>query len=219
MSEINEAQETPLKDVLVETMKATLEADAEVAKRYYETLQQYAFENDESDQVKMAHFEVPNADGIMQEISIPQLALMPIPILQVSEATFDLKLEMQIADSNEQVSMQNGDESLKIERTSSIILQNRQLKRQPLQQTKLRRSKFYVSFPKATVLHNMNSHGGASAPGIAMTEEQLEEQRRQQMNSMGNLKVTVKMQQSDLPAGVSTLLQTIANGLQIKTKK
>ena len=219
MSDINEAQETPLKDVLVETMKATLEADAEVAKRYYETLEQYAFENGESDQVKMAHFEVPNANGIMQEISIPQLALMPIPILQVSEATFDLQLEMQIADSNEQVSMQNEDEPLNPQKISSMISKDRQLKRQPLQQTKLQRSKFYVSFPKAAVPHTMNPNGGASAPGIAMTEEQLEEQRRQKMNSAGNLKVTIKMQQSDLPAGVSTLLQTIANGMQIKTKK
>ena len=220
MSDINQDKELSLKDILVETMRATLEADADVARRYYQTLEEYAFEGarmkeDKSDnaveggeskkskKLKMAHFEVPNADGVMQEISIPQLALMPLPILQVSEATFDLNLNMQEASSNDQVSMSEEKENAIKPPIHRPGMNNLKLKR---------KSKFIINLPQRV---NPNSLG-MSAPTIGSEGDKNE---NQQNNSTFNLKVNVKMTQSDMPTAVTTLLQTVAKGMQIKLKK
>ena len=235
MSDNKEEIRSSLKEVLLETMQATLEADADVAQRYYETLQQYAFEDKNCKEVKMARFEVPNANGIMQEISIPQLALMPLPILQVSEATFELNLEMMEEAPDEQVPMaaptasqapiaekvnpdKNSNDTLKKYNTNSnedIQSRIRNLQRQDAVRKGLVRSRFYINLPTRRTPVPMTT-----APNVVTKKtDSVKHELGPKTNSTANLKVSIKMQQSDLPSGVSTLLQTIANGMQIKVKK
>ena len=68
---------------------------------------QTALENYEKENVgklAMAQFTMRDASGAMQEVSIPKITMMPLPLLHVTEATFDLDLSVNLVDTSDKIS-------------------------------------------------------------------------------------------------------------------
>ena len=171
-----------LSDLLKATMTAAIEADKEAADNYYKALKDYAYVKDKDDHGrsstnKLDYFklDIPNGNGELQEISIPKISMMPMPLLHITEAVFHIEGDMVLYESSESSGELNGNGVLK-------------------------QSRIGVSVDKDTIVHQ--EPGGESSGKNVKT----------------NLKITVKMEQSDLPAGLGVLLQTIANNTKIETK-
>lgn len=113
MADNNEQIE--LADLLSETMKATIEADRQASEKYYEVLRSYAFKSASDGEetatqagaqaLEMVSFRIGNGD-MRQEVSIPKLSLMPLPLLHIEEASFELNGEMSSTMEEKKQSMQ-----------------------------------------------------------------------------------------------------------------
>ena len=171
-----------LSDLLKATMTAAIEADKEAAENYYSALKSYAYEKDShgkayTDKLDYFKIDVPNTNGEVQEIAIPKISMMPMPLLHITEANFDIEGDMVLCESSDP--------------TGELTGGNGQLKE----------SRIGVSVEK--------NIGVPAGSGGGTTSDK---------NVKTNLRITVKMEQSDLPAGLGILLQTIANNTKIETK-
>lgn len=93
-----------LTDMIAGMVQATVDADQAVTDDYMETFKEYAFEKDPNggnDRLQMVDFEMVDNEGVRRLISIPKLSLLPLPVLHVSEATFDIDAKI-VATASEQ---------------------------------------------------------------------------------------------------------------------
>ena len=82
-----------LTDLIAGMIQATVDADQAVTDDYMQTFREYAFEKDPkggNDRLQMVDFEMVDNEGVRRLVSIPKLSLLPLPVLHVSEATFDI---------------------------------------------------------------------------------------------------------------------------------
>ena len=82
-----------LTDLIAGMIQATVDADQAVTDDYMQTFKEYAFEKDPNggnDRLQMVDFEMVDNEGVRRLVSIPKLSLLPLPVLHVSEATFDI---------------------------------------------------------------------------------------------------------------------------------
>ena len=82
-----------LTDMIAGMVQATVDADQAVTDDYMETFKEYAFEKDPNggnDRLQMVDFEMVDNEGVRRLVRIPKLSLLPLPVLHVSEATFDI---------------------------------------------------------------------------------------------------------------------------------
>lgn len=96
---------------LAETLEAAVFADSRAANKAYELIERYAYGTSNPSanerQLQMAHFAMRDSAGNMQDISIPIITMMPLPLLHVTEVTFDLDLNVHLHNIEEEtVSMQ-----------------------------------------------------------------------------------------------------------------
>ena len=188
-----------LYQLLSEPLLATIDADNEVANRYYAILEKYAFGISEKEKALLSKtdlfnlgkkgisinqkklqtisFDFINSEGNKQTAEIPLLTLMPLPLLHVSEASFEFDVQMSV-DSKGGATMK---EELEPITTKSLALR--------------------IRLPKTEEV---------LTKGSPIVEK----------SSSTNMKVTIKMEQSDMPIGLANILQTAANSLLIsKTKE
>ena len=89
------AMDMNLADMLTAMIESTIAADQKAAEDYLEVLRTYALEPSEDrpghEKLKMVDFEMTDNEGHRQIVSIPKLSLLPLPVLRVAEATFDIE--------------------------------------------------------------------------------------------------------------------------------
>ena len=87
-----------LTDLIAGMIQATIDADQAVTDDYLEKFSEYAFEpgTDGHDRLKMVDFEMTDNEGVRRLVSIPRISLLPLPVLHVSVATFDIDAQLQV---------------------------------------------------------------------------------------------------------------------------
>lgn len=89
-----------LKDLIAAPLLATLEADAMTTAGYVKFLKEVAFEADEGGSLgKLRTFtfqyrQTEKGAKVLKSVHIPVISLIPIPLLQIREATFDFDIKI-----------------------------------------------------------------------------------------------------------------------------
>ena len=195
-----------LSDMLKAAMSAAIDADKEAAENYYSALKEYAYKKDangkvDSNSLDFFKMDITDAEGGVQTVSIPKISMMPMPLLHITEASFDIDADLELNESSEN----KKDESVKGELKQEVVRREpteRELQKMQLQLRLRRPTVRPAAAPVAT------GSGEASSSSSQSAEKSMKT----------NLKISVKMEQSDLPAGLGVLLQTIANNTKIETR-
>lgn len=96
------SQVMELKQLIAGPLVATIDADSLSARRYLDYLFEIAFESydrktGKTGKLRMLTFSYNNSDvdgNRKQQVSIPMLTLVPLPLLQVKEAEFDFDIKI-----------------------------------------------------------------------------------------------------------------------------
>lgn len=195
-----------LSDMLKAAMSAAIDADKEAAENYYSALKEYAYKKDEngkvdSNSLDFFKMDITDAEGGVQTVSIPKISMMPMPLLHITEASFDIEADLELNESSEN----KKDESVKGE------LKEPTAKRVPTA-SELQKMQLQLRLRRATA----RPVAAAAATGSGEASSSSSQSAEKSMKT--NLKISVKMEQSDLPAGLGVLLQTIANNTKIETR-
>ena len=188
----------------------------------------YEEEEDERS-LAMAKFTMRSPDGGTQEVSIPQITMIPLPLLHVTEATFDLALSVNLVEKSETLDPQE-------QRYVDYI------KDYYYRYTGRRAIPDIIDYLQNQVRmgfgnRSITVYSSGSSPRYLTTEEQLRllykaqtvadavigsnssftvsQQDEGEATATTNLKVVVKMSQAELPDGIKLLLQSAANSLQV----
>lgn len=196
-----------LTDLMVQTLQATIDADRSTADEYYRILEENSFvQNDSKDgpeELQMVDVRIRNADGRTQIISMPKLILMPVPMLHISEASFELEGTMCL----------NTTEETKTETTNTSSAPSKS------ESTNKSSSGGRVSIPQGKFSQSRYADQtiGVQLPS---TVKRGEESGNSTENSQTttNLKISMKLTQSDMPSGLVNLLQVITNNIQVKNE-
>lgn len=187
-----------LAEIISEALKSTILADSNAAEQAYNLIQRYAYGEENADNTKLetVSFTMTASDGTTHEVSMPKLLLMPLPLLHVTEASFEINADMSI----------NTDESLKDNNSttgSKPLPSGKKLNpTAALSEVKKIANPQVRKLVGQRIMLNVNS---------VKQNTETETETKKQAKSNTNLKVNIKMEQSDMPAGITSLLQIIAN--------
>ena len=188
----------------------------------------YEEEEDERS-LAMAKFTMRSPDGNTQEVSIPQITMIPLPLLHVTEATFNLALSVNLVEKNETL---DPEEQRCVDYIKDYYYRNTGRRAIPdiidYLQNQVR-----MGYGSRTIA--VSSSG--SSPRYLTTQEQLKllykaqtvadgvigsnssfmvsQQDEGEAKATTNLTVDVKMAQAEIPDGIKLLLQSAANSLQV----
>ena len=179
-----------LTDLMVETMEATIDADRRTAEEYYRILEENSFvqsTDGQSSELQMVNVRITNPSGQTQIVSIPKMILMPVPMLHISEATFEIEGNMCL----------NTTEDTSSGRT---VPQRVTTPKKGVSEEKLQKNASIIRRNLTVRLANAS------------------ERTTENAQSSTNLKVSVKMTQSDMPSGLVNLLQVMTNNIQVKNE-
>ena len=177
----------------------------------------------------MAKFTMRSPDGNTQEVSIPQITMIPLPLLHVTEATFNLALSVNLVEKNETL---DPEEQRCVDYIKDYYYRNTGRRAIPdiidYLQNQVR-----MGYGSRTIA--VSSSG--SSPRYLTTQEQLKllykaqtvadgvigsnssfmvsQQDEGEAKATTNLTVDVKMAQAEIPDGIKLLLQSAANSLQV----
>lgn len=192
-----------------EALEAAVFADSSAAYKAYDLIEKYAYDYDESDsgngtpsmnpgnndgneqdevkrELAMAKFTMKDSNGQAREISIPLITMMPLPLLHVSEANFDISMKVEVEDTSETTI------------NNQIIGMN---PRVPPKYRLIRRDKSMTPLAKLLTGRQMVlKTGDTSNSNTTSTTVEFH--------------VEVKMEQAELPAGIKLMLQAAANCIQ-----
>ena len=199
-----------LSDMLKAAMSAAIDADKEAAENYYSALKEYAYKKDEngkvdSNSLDFFKMDITDAEGGVQTVSIPKISMMPMPLLHITEASFDIEADLELNESSEN----KKDESVKGE-LKGELKEKEAVKRVPTA-SELQKMQLQLRLRRATARP-------VAAPVAGSGEASSSSSQSAEKSMKTNLKISVKMEQSDLPAGLGVLLQTIANNTKIETR-
>lgn len=185
-----------LTELMVQTLEATIEADRSTADEYFRILEENSFEkgNDGSKELKMVDVRLSNSNGQTQTLSVPKMILMPIPMLHISEASFELEGNMCLNTTEET--------KVEAEKTGEVSLEGLKKSRQikGISASRLRQQNLRIMLPAST---KTSGESGASTENSQTTT---------------NVKISMKLTQSDMPSGLVNLLQVITNNIQLKNE-
>ena len=104
--EFNDSTDMNLADMLSALIESTIAADQKAAEDYLDVLRTYALEpangSNGHERLKMVDYEMTDSNGREQIVSIPKLSLLPLPLLRVAEATFDIEAQIDISTATKQ---------------------------------------------------------------------------------------------------------------------
>ena len=189
---------------------------------------EYVEEEDERS-LAMAKFTMRSPDGNTQEVSIPQITMIPLPLLHVTEATFNLARSVNLVEKNETL---DPEEQRCVDYIKDYYYRNTGRRAIPdiidYLQNQVR-----MGYGSRTIA--VSSSG--SSPRYLTTQEQLKllykaqtvadgvigsnssfmvsQQDEGEAKATTNLTVDVKMAQAEIPDGIKLLLQSAANSLQV----
>lgn len=205
-----------MSDLIAKLIQETVDADQAVTTDYLQEIKDYAFDDPDSEhpKLKTVNFEMTDDQGRRQQVTIPVLSLLPLPVLHISEATFDI--DTQVTYVEEIVDPDKALEKLKL----------RAIKKQP-NFSKLPPDKEKVILERLKGQVALTEDGKArigrivlAAPGTAKTVPNDPTAGASQAPSAGpaaddsntvrqtfNARIHVKLEQSVLPSGMRGLLQ------------
>lgn len=185
-----------LTDLMVQTLEATIEADRSTADEYFRILEENSFEkgNDGSKELQMVDVRLSNSNGQTQILSVPKMILMPIPMLHISEASFELEGNMCLNTTEET--------KVEAEKTGEVSLEALKKSRQVkgISASRIRQQSLRIMLPSST---KTSGESGTSTENSQTTT---------------NVKISMKLTQSDMPSGLVNLLQVITNNIQLKNE-
>ena len=185
-----------LTELMVQTLEATIEADRSTADEYFRILEENSFEegNDGSKELQMVDVRLSNSNGQTQILSVPKMILMPIPMLHIAEASFELEGNMCLNTTEET--------KVEAEKTREVSLEGLKKSRQikGISASRLRQQSLRLKLPSST---KTSGESGTSTENSQTTT---------------NVKISMKLTQSDMPSGLVNLLQVITNNIQLKNE-
>lgn len=179
-----------LTDLMVETMEATIDADRRTAEEYYRILEENSFvqsTDGQSSELQMVNVRITNPSGQTQIVSIPKMILMPVPMLHISEATFEIEGNMCL----------NTTEDTSSGRTVPQRV---------------------ITPKKGVSVEKLQTNASIIRRNLTVRLANASERTTENAQSSTNLKVSVKMTQSDMPSGLVNLLQVMTNNIQVKNE-
>ena len=96
--EIQQELQVTMSGLISTLIQETVDADQAVTKDYLNEIQSYAFDMTDKDnpKLKTVSFEMIDDEGKRQRVTVPQISLLPLPMLHISEATFDIEAQMNV---------------------------------------------------------------------------------------------------------------------------
>ena len=197
----DKAMDMNLADMLTAMIESTIAADQKAAEDYLEVLRTYALEPADNrpghEKLKMVDFEMTDSEGHRQIVSIPKLSLLPLPVLRVAEATFDIEAQVDISSSMSEESQKEFEDRYPLLR--------RPLRVMP---TLRRATQVMVPDVKRRVL--------PAAVRVRLAQSgTTKSESKKEVQKMTNVKVHIKLEPVVLPDGMRSLLQASDNTIQI----
>lgn len=185
-----------LTELMVQTLQATIDADRSTADEYYRILEENSFKEgqDGTAELQMVDVRLSNSNGQTQILSVPKMILMPIPMLHISEASFELEGNMCLntAEESKVETEKSAETSLKkLSKGSQVTFS---------ELVRSRQQSLRIMLPSSTK---------SSESSSTSTEN---------TQTTTNVKISMKLIQSDMPSGLVNLLQVMTNNIQIKNE-
>lgn len=185
-----------LTELMVQTLQATIDADRSTADEYYRILEENSFKEgqDGTAELQMVDVRLSNSNGQTQILSVPKMILMPIPMLHISEASFELEGNMCLntAEESKVETEKSAETSLKkLSKGSQVTFS---------ELVRSRQQSLRIMLPSSTK---------SSESSSTSTEN---------TQTTTNVKISMKLTQSDMPSGLVNLLQVMTNNIQIKNE-
>ena len=192
------------------------------------------YEDETTHELAMTKFTMKDASGNMQEVSIPQITMMPLPLLHVTEATFDLDLSINLVDKTSYVGALTDEEQQMVAKIMNYYrATGRNTVDGLIDYLKYQLRQPYYMRPSGVSSYGISGLGiglekqlsllykfkAATESTIGSSSSFMVKDKNEASDSTTNLKVNIKMKQSDLPEGIKLLLQAAANSLQVVNEK
>lgn len=220
-AEFNDSTDMNLADMLSALIESTIAADQKAAEDYLDVLRTYALEpangSNGHERLKMVDFEMTDSNGREQIVSIPKLSLLPLPLLRVAEATFDIEAQIDISTATKQ-------DVKEFEENYPIYNQKKKTSIDDLskgeQEILLKKIKSLAGV--RVRLGNQRTQSNQRTPkrgnpllrsGKTTTSETTS------MQKMTNVKVHIKLEPVLLPDGMRGLLQATENTIKVVDKQ
>ena len=163
------------------------------------------------DYVKMVDFEMTDSNGREQIVSIPKLSLLPLPLLRVAEATFDIEAQIDISTATKQ-------DVEKFEKNYPIYNQKKKTSIDDLskaeQEILLKKIKSL-----AGVRVRLSNQSTPKRRNPLLRSGKTTTKETTSMQKMTNVKVHIKLEPVLLPDGMRGLLQATENTIKVVDKQ
>jgi len=246
-----EASNNTLVDILSEAMYSTVETNNRAADEFFQKLEEIGItsgSDGKPDELATVECVVKGKDDKEYTLKIPKLILMPMPLLHIKEATFDVEGEWEINEEEITNTINNIAESLdlSVDEISVLNTSKRSLtparkafrkaittknltdsarisavkKLSKLSTANIRRMIIEERIPTASKREILNEIrtpirlANIDSTSSTMTNTTSESQSSNKQNI--KIRVAVRMEQSDMPAGLSNLIQTVTNCIEVK---
>lgn len=211
----NDSTDMNLADMLSALIESTIAADQKAAEDYLDVLRTYALEpangSNGHERLKMVDFEMTDSNGREQIVSIPKLSLLPLPLLRVAEATFDIEAQIDISTATKQ-------DVKEFEENYPIYNQKKKTSIDDLskgeQEILLKKIK---SLAGVRVRLSNQSTQKKRKPLLRSGKTTTKETTS--MQKMTNVKVHIKLEPVLLPDGMRGLLQATENTIKVVDKQ
>lgn len=214
-AEFNDSTDMNLADMLSALIESTIAADQKAAEDYLDVLRTYALEpangSNGHERLKMVDFEMTDSNGREQIVSIPKLSLLPLPLLRVAEATFDIEAQIDISTATKQ-------DVEKFEKNYPIYNQKKKTSIDNLskegQEILLKKIKSLAGIRvRLSNQSTQKKRNPLLRSGKTTTKETTS------MQKMTNVKVHIKLEPVLLPDGMRGLLQATENTIKVVDKQ
>lgn len=214
-AEFNDSTDMNLADMLSALIESTIAADQKAAEDYLDVLRTYALEpangSNGHERLKMVDFEMTDSNGREQIVSIPKLSLLPLPLLRVAEATFDIEAQIDISTATKQ-------DVEKFEKNYPIYNQKKKTSIDDLskegQEILLKKIKSL-----AGVRVRLSNQSTQKKRNPLLRSGKTTTKETTSMQKMTNVKVHIKLEPVLLPDGMRGLLQATENTIKVVDKQ
>ena len=213
--EFNDSTDMNLADMLSALIESTIAADQKAAEDYLDVLRTYALEpangSNGHERLKMVDFEMTDSNGREQIVSIPKLSLLPLPLLRVAEATFDIEAQIDISTATKQ-------DVEKFEENYPIYNQKKKTSIDDLskagQEILLKKIKSL-----AGVRVRLSNQSTQKKRNPLLRSGKTTTNETTSMQKMTNVKVHIKLEPVLLPDGMRGLLQATESTIKVVNKQ
>lgn len=214
-AEFNDSTDMNLADMLSALIESTIAADQKAAEDYLDVLRTYALEpangSNGHERLKMVDFEMTDSNGHEQIVSIPKLSLLPLPLLRVAEATFDIEAQIDISTATKQ-------DVKEFEENYPIYNQKKKTSIDDLskagQEILLKKIKSL-----AGVRVRLSNQSTQKKRNPLLRSGKTTTKETTSMQKMTNVKMHIKLEPVLLPDGMRGLLQATENTIKVVDKQ